>query len=185
MAEVKPQSYIAVGQIVGPHGIRGEVKVESMTDFPERFRKGASVYLGVSTGDENVVPTEIAAARPHQGRWLVQFANIKDRDAAETLRNQYVLIPEADIMPLGEHENYAHDLIGLEVVTTEDLALGKLIEILFTPANDVYIVRGPAGETLIPATREVIVLVDLPAHRMTVALPEGLLAPVDENDEEE
>ena len=102
MAESQ-KSYIAVGQIVGPHGIRGEVKVEPMTDFPERFRKGARVFLGAATDAAEVVPAEIAASRPHQGRWLVLFNSVKDRDAAETLRSQYVLIPEADIMPLGEH----------------------------------------------------------------------------------
>lgn len=175
--------YIAVGRVVAPHGIRGEVKVEPMTDFPERFKKGAKVFLGVAVNAPEVVATEIAAARPHQNRWLVLFANVKDRNAAEALRDQYVLIPEAEMMPLGEHENYAHDLIGLEVVTNDGSVLGQLIEILFTPANDVYIVRGPQGETLIPATREVVLNVDLAAKRMTVALPEGLLAPADENEE--
>ncbi len=184
MAESQ-QNYVAVGQIVGPHGIRGEVKVEPMTDFPERFRKGARVFLGAATNATDVVATEIAAARPHQGRWLVLFSSIKDRNTAETLRDQYVLIPEADLMPLGEHENYAHDLIGLDVVTTDGLALGKLVEILFTSANDVYIVRGQSGETLIPATRDVVVSVDLAGRQMTVTLPEGLLSPVDENDEQE
>jgi 16S rRNA processing protein RimM len=181
MAESQ-KSYIAVGQVVGPHGIRGEVKVEPLTDFPERFRKGAQVYLGLATDSPDVVPTEIAAARPHQGRWLVSFDQIKNRNAAEALRGQYLLIPEADAMPLGEHENYAHDLIGLEVVTTDGALLGRMAEILFTPANDVYIVRGPQGEVLIPATRDVVLFVDLPNRRMTVALPEGLLAPADEND---
>ncbi len=136
------QSYIAIGQIVAPHGIRGEVKVEPLTDFPERFKKGARVFLGQKVDAGEVVATEIAAARPHQGRWLVLFGNTKDRNAAEALRDRYVLIPEADAMPLGEHENYAHDLIGLDVVTNDGVALGKLVEILFTPANDVYIVRG-------------------------------------------
>lgn len=181
MTEPQAQkSFIAVGQIVAPHGIKGEVKVEPMTDFPERFKQGAKVFLAAAVDGGEVVQTEIAAARPHQGRWLVLFANVKDRNAAETLRDQYVLIPEADIMPLGEHENYAHDLIGLEVVTTDGAGLGKLVEILFTPANDVYIVRGPQGEVLIPATREVILSVDLASRRMTVALPEGLLAPEEE-----
>ena len=124
-------------------------------------------------------------ARPHQDRWLVLFAQVKDRDMAEALRDQYLLIPEADAMPLGEHENYAHDLIGLEVVTADGVTLGRMAEILFTPANDVYIVRGPRGEVLIPATRDVVLSVDLPAGRMTVALPEGLLAPADENDADE
>jgi 16S rRNA processing protein RimM len=104
---------------------------------------------------------------------------------AEALRDQYLLIPEADAMPLGEHENYAHDLIGLEVVTADGVTLGRMSEILFTPANDVYIVRGPRGEVLIPATRDVVLSVDLPSARMTVALPEGLLAPADENDADE
>jgi 16S rRNA processing protein RimM len=179
-----PRGYVAVGQIVGPHGIRGEVKVEPMTDFAERFRKGARVFLGRSTDASDAVPTEIAAARPHQGRWLVQFPEIKDRTAAERLRDQYVLIPEADIMPLGEHENYAHDLIGLDVETNDGVTLGRLVEVLFTPANDVYILRGPRGEILIPATRDVVQNVDLASRRMTVALPEGLLAPADKNDEE-
>ncbi len=181
--QTEKNSYIAVGQIVAPHGIRGEVKVEPLTDFPERFKKGARVFLAAAVDSGEAVPVEITAARPHQGRWLVLFGNIKDRNAAEALRDQYVLIPEADAMPLGEHENYAHDLMGLEVVTAEGMALGRLVEILFTPANDVYIVRGPQGETLIPATRDVILNVDLASKQMTVALPEGLLAPVDENED--
>lgn len=178
-------SYIAIGQVVGPHGIRGEVKVEPMTDFPERFKKGARVFLGTAPDSPEVVPAEIAAARPHQGRWLIMFAQVKDRNTAETLRDQYLLIPEADAMPLGEHENYAHDLIGLEVVTADGATLGRMAEILFTPANDVYIVRGSRGEILIPATRDVVLDVDLPNHRMTVALPEGLLAPPEEADADE
>jgi 16S rRNA processing protein RimM len=153
-----------------------------MTDYPERFHKGARVFLGAATDSPDAAPTEIAAARPHQGRWLVLFAQIKDRDAAEALRDQYLLIPESDAMPLGEHENYAHDLIGLDVATADGVTLGRLAEILFTPANDVYIVRGPHGEILIPATRNVVLNVDLPTHRMTVVLPEGLLSPADENE---
>lgn len=184
MAKAKEKkSYLAIGKIVGPHGIRGEVKVEPLTDFPERFQPGAQVFLGLQTGVTEAAPAQIATARPHQGRWLVQFATVKDRNAAETLRDQFVLIPEENAMPLGEHENYAHDLIGLDVVTADRLALGKLVEILFTPANDVYIVRGESGETLIPATRDVIRSVDLPARRMTVELPEGLLAPESDEDE--
>ena len=77
-------------------------------------------------------------------------------------------------MPLGEHENYVHDLIGLQVETTDGEALGELTEILFTRANDVYVVRGPGGEVLLPALRDVVLQVDLAARKMAVALPEGL-----------
>jgi len=176
-------TYLAIGQIVGPHGIRGEVKVVPLTDFPERFRNGAKVFLGAQTGKTDVVPAEIAASRPHQDRWLILFAHIKDRNAAETLRDLYVLIPEEDAMPLGEHENYAHDLIGLAVYTVEGQLLGQITEILFTAANDVYVVRDANAEVLIPATREVVLSVDLAERVMKVALPAGLIAPARETGE--
>jgi len=179
----EPISYLAIGQIVGPHGIRGEVKVAPLTDFPERFAPGTRVFLGAQTGSTTATPAVIGTARPHQGRWLVQFKHITDRNGAETLRDQYVLIAEADAMPLGEHENYVHDLIDLEVRTPDGERLGRLVEVLFTAANDVYVVRGERGETLIPATREVVLSVDLAARQMIVALPDGLLQPSEASDE--
>ena len=167
--------YLAIGRIIAPHGIRGEVKVEVLTDFPERFKPGAHVFLGAGTEDPEARPAKIAAARPHKGGFLVKLDIVPDRNAAELVRNRYLLIPAADAMPLGEHENYLHDLIGLQVETTDGQHLGELREVLFTNANDVYVVRGPAGEVLLPAIRDVVLQVDLSARRMVVALPEGLL----------
>ena len=166
---------------------RGEVKVQPMTDYPERFKPGTSVYLGEATGVTEARPVRIAASRPHQGQMLVLLADVRDRNSAELLRNLYLLIPEEDAMPLGEHENYLHDLVGLNVQTIEGEALGVLTEILSTPAHDVYILKGPRGEVLIPAIRDVVLRVDLAERKMTVALPEGLLAPAEEKtvDDEE
>ena len=143
--------YLAVGNIVGAHGIRGEVKVELLTDFPERFSPGATVYLGPESPTR---PLRIEAARPHKGMMLVKFAGVPDRNAAELLRDNLLLIPEEQAMPLGEDENYAHDLIGLQVETTEGRVLGKVVEILYTAANDVYVVHRPGAEVLIPALKE-------------------------------
>lgn len=186
MAKAKQRkSYLAIGQIVGPHGIRGEVKVQPMTDFPERFKAGSSVFLAESTGPVDARPITITAARPNQEQYLVLFEGIRNRNMAETLRWQYVLIPEDAAMPLGEHENYLHDLMGLQVVTDAGQVLGEIKEILLTPANDVYLVRGELGEVLIPATREVVVNVDLATRTMTVALPDGLLSPEDDDAEVE
>ena len=168
-------AYLAIGRIIAPHGIRGEVKVEVLTDFPERFKPGTHVFLGAGTEDPEARPAKIAAARPHKGGFLVKLDIVPDRNAAELVRNRYLLIPAADAMPLGEHENYLHDLIGLQVETTDGQHLGELREVLFTNANDVYVVRGPAGEVLLPAIRDVVLQVDLSTRRMVVALPEGLL----------
>ncbi len=166
--------YLAVGHIRGAHGIRGEVKVELLTDYPERFKPGATMYLG---SEERARPVEITAARPHQGYLLVKLSTVPDRSAAQAIVGQLLLILEEQAMPLGEHENYAHDLLGLAVTTVEGRPLGVLTDILATGANDVYVVTGPEGkgEVLIPALRDVVVSVDLEAARMVVALPEGLL----------
>lgn len=172
----QPPRYVAVGHIVAPHGIRGEVKVELMTDFPERYRPGAKFYLGDLAGTA-VTPVQVTAARPHQDAMLVKLASVPDRNAAELLRDQYLLILEEDLMVLGEHENYVHDLIGLQVFAADGEVLGELTEVLFTRANDVYVVTGPQGEVLLPALREVVLHVDLAARRMTVAVPDGLRGP--------
>lgn len=170
----RAHQFLVIGQIVAPHGIRGEVRVEVMTDVPERFGSGAKVFLSDTPAGAEAVQVAIETSRPHQGRMLVKLAKVSDRSAAEQLRGHYLLIPEAEAAPLGEHENYVHDLIGLQVVTTADELLGNLVEVIFTSANDVYVVRGDAGEILVPALRSVVLAVDLNAHRMTVALPEGL-----------
>jgi 16S rRNA processing protein RimM len=166
--------YLAIGNIVGVHGIRGEVKVEVLTDYPERFNPGSTVYLGAATQGA-ARPAQIEAARAHKQAMLVKFAGVADRNGAEQLRGLLLMIPEAQAMPLGADENYIHDLIGLTVETTSGRVLGKLTEILATGANDVYAVSGPDGEILLPALREVVVRVDVPAGRMVVELPQGLL----------
>jgi 16S rRNA processing protein RimM len=164
--------YLAIGSIVGAHGIRGELKVLALTDYPERFKPGQSLFVG---REPALTATEIVAARPHHGVWLVKLASVADRNAAELLRDQYLLIPEDEAMPLAPHENYVHDLIGMAVVTDAGEPLGTLEDVLFTAANEVYVIAGPSGEILIPALRSVVLDVNLAERRMTVRLPEGLL----------
>ncbi len=164
--------YLPIGSIAGAHGIRGEVKVELLTDYPERFRPGARLYVGDET---TARPVEVQTARPHKRFYLVKFTDVPDRNAAELLAGQLVLILTDEAMPLGEHENYAHDLLGLQVETQAGQALGQITDILTGPANDVYVVSGPEREVLVPALRSVVLRVDLAAGKMVVELPEGLL----------
>jgi 16S rRNA processing protein RimM len=163
--------YFVVGKIVGAHGVRGELKVTPQTDNPERFRAGAELFM---ESEEGLLPVKLLSARPHKGMLLVKLASVSDRTAAESLQWRKLLIQESEAMPLGEHENYAHDLIGLRVESVTGEALGELIEILYTPANDVYIVSGPDGQFLLPALRSVVLRVDLEAGKMIVKIPDGL-----------
>ncbi len=162
--------YLVVGRIVAPWGVRGEVKVALETDFPERFKRLKRVYLG-----EKVTSFVLEGSRLHQGNALLKLEGCDDRDAAEKLRGQLVQIPIEEAMPLGEDEYYVYQIVGLDVWTTEGEHLGRVSEVLFTAANDVYVVQGEKGEILIPAIEDVVLEVDLAGGRLTVELIEGLI----------
>jgi 16S rRNA processing protein RimM len=86
-----------------------------------------------------------------------------------------VQIPIEEAMPLGEDEYYVYQIVGLDVWTAEGEYLGRISEVLFTGANDVYVVQGEKGEILIPAIEDVVLEVDLDGGRLTVELMEGLI----------
>jgi 16S rRNA processing protein RimM len=164
-----PTEFLAVGRVLRPHGVRGELLVESLTDFPEHLSEQQVVYLGEPPG-----PHALAGLRLHRGDLILQLAGVEDRDAAEAFREQLVQIKAEAAAPLPPGMYYHHQLIGLAVYTDEGEHLGELSEVLETGANDVYVVNGPQGEILLPVIAEVIGPVDLDAHRMTVHLLEGL-----------
>ncbi len=164
--------FVAIGRIVQPHGVRGEVSVEVLTDFPERFDTIEVVYLGNASEAE---ARQVKAARWHQNRVLLSFEGCEDRTAAEELRGLLVQVPIEETMPLPEGEYYAHDLIGLDVLTVEGEALGRVNDILFTGANEVYVVVGPRGQILLPAIADVVERIDLSAGQIVVRLLDGLV----------
>lgn len=163
-------SFLAVGRIVSPHGIRGEVKIEVMTDFPSRFDPGAQLWL---EGEDE--PCRVLTTRVHKDHLLARLDCLPDRTAAEWASGRYLLIPrdQAHALPAGEY--YRDELVGLAVVSEAGLALGRLVEVLWTGANEVYLLDGVHGELLIPAVAEVVQEVDLQTGRMVIKLIPGLL----------
>lgn len=165
--------FIAIGRIVRPHGLRGELAIKVLTDFPKRFDTIELVYLGNALEAE---AWQVTATRWHKDQVLLTLQGCEDRVAAERLRGLLVQIPIQEAMPLPEDEYYAHELIGLDVVTVEGEDLGRVSEVLFGDANDIYVVTGPRGQILLPAIADVIERVDLVAGQIVVRLMEGLLA---------
>ena len=164
--------FIAIGRILRPHGIRGDVLVEVLTDFPERFKTLRAVYLGNALEAE---PRQVRQARWHNHRILLGLEGCEDRTGAEQLRGLLVQVPIQEVMPLPEDEYYPYQLVGLYVVTGEGAELGKLSEVVFTNANEIYVVTGPRGKILLPAIADVIERVDLEEGRIVVNLIEGLI----------
>jgi len=162
--------FLIVGRVLRPHGVRGELRVEILTDYPDRLSLHRVFYLG-----SEPTPYPVESIRFHRGAALIKLAGCDDRTTAETLRGQWVQIPIEDAVPLEGGEYYHFQVIGLEVVTTGGESLGRVAEVLDTGANDVYVVHGPRGEVLIPAIEEVVRELDLEARRMIVEILPGLL----------
>lgn len=168
-----PEGYMAVGLLTSAHGLRGEIKVELHTDFPERFAPGVELYLG-----EQLEKVTIQSARPHQGQVLLQFQGLESREDADTLRGLWAFIPDEQAVELEEDTYFVHDIIGLSVQTADGQLLGTVEDVLFTGANDVYIVKTadePSREILLPAIGDVIKQVDLAQGIMVVELLPGLI----------
>jgi 16S rRNA processing protein RimM len=172
----KQPPFLLLGQILRPHGIRGELRVNVLTAYPERIGPDMVVYLG-SDPDSPATSTgyKVVQARTHQQYLILQLEGITDRDAADRLREQYVMVELDHAVPLAEDEFYLYQAIGLSVFTDEGEALGRVVEILETGANDVYVVQGPRGEILLPSIEDCILDVDIEAGKMTVHLLDGLL----------
>jgi 16S rRNA processing protein RimM len=160
---------VMVGRILGPHGLRGLVRVLPFSDVPDRHRTLKQVVARTARFEQ---PLQIERAEPiKQGQWLVRFADVTDRTAAEKLQGAELFISEADLPPLPEGRYYVHQIVGLQVRTVDGRELGPISEVLPTGANDVYVT--PAG--LLPATDEVIKTIDLAAGTMLVDPLPGML----------
>ncbi len=169
-------SYLLLGEILRPHGVRGELRMRILTDYPERINKMKTVYLGKDTDSADIREYHVEHMRMNQDYGLLKLAEIDDRDEADLLRALFVMIPIENAIPLEEGEFYLYQIIGLSVQTTEGQIIGTIREVLETGANDVYVVDSPEyGEVLIPVTEEIIIKTDIPAQILTIKLMEGLL----------
>jgi 16S rRNA processing protein RimM len=169
---VPGERIILIGRLAGAHGMRGGLKLISYAESLDVFTAGLPVRARGADGAEAVY--EVGEVRP-QGRGAVLFlTGITHRSQAEALVGCDLFIEKATLPALPEGTYYWADLIGLEVVSVDGRALGRLESILETGSNDVYVVKGAGKEVLIPALKSVVKAVDLAARRMRVDLPEGL-----------
>ncbi|MFF1926488.1 ribosome maturation factor RimM [Streptomyces sp. NPDC058221] len=165
---------LVVARIGRAHGIKGEVTVEVRTDEPE-LRLGPGAVL--ATEPASTGPLTIETGRVHSGRLLLRFEGVRDRTAAEALRNT-LLIADVDPEELPEdpEEFYDHQLMDLDVVLADGTEIGRITEITHLPSQDLFIVERPDGsEVMIPFVEEIVSEIDLEEQRAVITPPPGLI----------
>lgn len=162
--------FIVIGEITKPHGVRGEMRVKPHTDEPERFTWLEQVYVG----EANPRLMAVEKARLHQGVILLKLTAVNDRTAADALRGEWLMVPEAEALPLEDDEYFLFQLEGLAVSTVEGEALGTITRVIETGANNVFVVEGEQGELLLPDIADVVQEIDFENGRMVVSLLPGL-----------
>jgi 16S rRNA processing protein RimM len=175
-------AFIIVGRVRKAHGIRGEVVVETITDAPDAiFASGRRVFAGTATGDPapNRLELHVTGVRPFNEGLLVGFAEVPDRNAAETWRGRYLLLPADEVAPPADEEVYVHELVGMRVELPGGQPVGTVEETYELPQGLAIDVRRDAPreqETVMLAYDErTIASVDRASRVIVVTPPDGLL----------
>ena len=163
---------LEIGQIVNTRGLRGEVKVNSFSEDPQRFEKVKSIYV---KSDKDYKEYEIERVTYVKNQVVLKLKGINKIEYAETLRNSYIYVKREDLDKLPEGTYYIADLIGLDVYEENGNFLGKVDDIFSTKSNDVYVVRTEIGELkYLPSIPEVLKDIDLTNKKIIVNLIKGL-----------
>ncbi len=164
-------NWLLVGEVVGVFGVHGEVKVRPATDFPERFLKTATLYVG-----DRHIPTTVSGARVLPKQVLLTFAGVTDAAAAGKYRGALLYVPLGEAVALPPNQYYLHDVIGLRAERPDGTPLGTIADVYTGPANDIYAIReaGTGREVLVPAVGEMVKRVDVAAGVMVIDPIPGL-----------
>ncbi len=166
-----------VGKIVNTHGVRGEVRVISRTDFPdERYKKGKTLFL-FKNEHEEPIPLTVQAHRKHKNFDLLMFEGYENIGVVEGFKEGILKVSEEELGELTEGEFYFHEIIGCHVYTTSGDEIGSIKEILTPGANDVWVIKAKQGkDILIPYIEQIVKDVNIDEKKVIIEPMEGLLS---------
>lgn len=175
------EELVNIGKVVATQGNKGEVRVIPLTDFPNRFQNLKKVYLSPPFNDRRVlvriekppVTAQIESVWHHKGFIILKIKGYDSISQAEELKSFLISIPKEKRIKLKKDEYYIDDLIGLKVESEQGDRLGRVVDVIRNPGNDIYVVRNKK-ELWIPAIKEVVKKIDLENKKMTIHMMEGL-----------
>lgn len=166
-----------VGVIVNTHGIRGDLKILSKTDFPEeRFARGNELFM-VNEQTNEQIKVVVESYREQKGMFYIHLNGFNHINEVEKYKGWVLKITEDQQGELDDGEYFYHQIIGCEVVTDEGEELGTITDILSPGANDVWVVKphSKGKEILLPVIDPVILNVDVKQKKVLVHIIEGLI----------
>jgi 16S rRNA processing protein RimM len=172
------EDLVIVGRVRRPHGVRGELLIELLTDEPDAvYASGRRVFGGSVEGDaDDDAPTlTIAETRPFKDGLLVTFREITDRAEAETWNGRHLLVPEDELAPPAEGEVYVHELKGMTVELASGERVGTVTDVFEVPQGLLLDVARQRGTVLVPFSGEIVIDVDRERRVVRIDPPAGLL----------
>lgn len=162
---------ILIGKIIGPHGIKGTLKVKPYTDFLERFEK----YKIIKIKSENsLFEFLIEESFLHKDFVCLKLKGIDNINIALKFKNCEIVIEEDELKKLAEDEYYIHDLIGLKVLGNNDIEIGKIVDVISLASNDVYEIELPNKKRFFyPAVRDFIKEINIEKRIIRIKNYEG------------
>ena len=168
------EDLVVVGRLARPHGLRGEMSVEVLTDFPERFVPGLALVATDARG-EGRRPLVVASVRGGGDRLLISFEGVEDRNAADALRGLDVSVPKGSEVPRPEGFVYHFDVEGCRAVDRSGRDLGLVTALVDVAGRSLLEVETRHGERQVPFVEPIVVSVDVEKRVVVLDPPAGLL----------
>ncbi|HEY9618376.1 MAG TPA: ribosome maturation factor RimM [Microcoleaceae cyanobacterium] len=171
------EQFVEIGKIVAAQGLKGEVRIYPSSDFPERFLQPGKRWIQRSpNSDPQTIELIKGRYLDGKGLYVVQFAAVDDREAAEALIGSKLLVLQSDRPPLEEDEFHILDLIGLEVVDqATQTIVGKVVQLISAGNDLLEVERSDQTRVLIPFVKAIVPVVDLEQRRIEITPPVGLI----------
>lgn len=164
--------FVLIGRVRRPHGTRGEITVEPISEVRQRFEGLEQVLVRTGDGTKEM---KVVSSRSKGNLVLLKLEGIDDMNAAQGLAQADLGVRRQDVWPLPEGSFYIFDLVGCKVIGAGGREIGTVDDVLGMPANDVLVVKTGKGEALVPVTRNVVKQVDLASKLIVIEEMEGLL----------
>ncbi|TXC91981.1 ribosome maturation factor RimM [Metabacillus litoralis] len=170
------EKWFNVGKIVNTHGVRGEVRVISKTDFAdERYQPGNKLYIFKENSEEHL-EVVVVSHRVHKNFDLLTFKGMNSIQDVEPFKGSLLKVTEDQLTELDDGEYYFHEIIGCQMFTDEGLEIGVIREILATGANDVWVVKRKEGkDLLVPYIDDIVSEINIEDKKIIITPMEGLL----------